>query len=70
MQDFEKNFMGMFTNLAQQLDGMEDDGEDDMDDEQFAKMMAGFGMGGMPGMGGAQNDQPSPEEMKQAEMLM
>ena len=41
-----------------------------MDDEQFAKMMAGFGMGGMPGMGGAQNDQPSPEEMKQAEMLM
>lgn len=65
MQDFEKNFMGMFQNLASQLENMEDEDEDDIDDEQFAKMMQGMGMGNP---GSAQ--MPSEDEMKQAEALM
>lgn len=65
MQDFEKNFMGMFQNLASQLDNMGDDDDDDIDDEQFAKMMQGMGMGNP---GSAQ--MPSEDEMKQAETLM
>lgn len=67
MQDFEKNFMGMFQNLASQLENLEDGGDDDVDDEEFAKMMSGMGLG-QPKSG----DQAMPDEeaMKEAEKMM
>jgi soluble cytochrome b562 len=65
MQDFEKNFMGMFQNLASQLDKMEDDDDDeDIDDEQFMKMMQGMGMGMGMGNPGGPGQMPTEDEMK------
>lgn len=59
--------MGMFQNLASQLDKMEDDDDDeDIDDEQFMKMMQGMGMGNPGGPG----QMPTEDEMKQAEAMM
>ena len=52
-----------------------EDGEDydDIDEEQFAKMMAGMGMGSMGGMGqrpGGDANMPDAESMKEAEKMM
>ena len=71
MEDLEKNFMGMFQNLASQLEGMDDDDDDDIDDEQFQKMMQGMGMGagGNP-FGGGAGGMPDAEAMKEAEKMM
>ena len=70
IDDLEKNFMGMFQNLASQLENMEDgDDDDDIDEEQFAKMMAGMGMGGIGQRPGDAN-MPDAEAMKEAEKMM
>ena len=47
---------------------MEDGDDEDIDDEQFMKMMGGMGSMGMGNQGPGQV--PTEDEMKQAELLM
>jgi hypothetical protein len=61
--DMEKNLMGMFGNLAKQLENLDDDDDAEIDDASIAeaeKMMQGLfgnmmggGAGGAGGQGGA-----------------
>ena len=53
--------MGMFQNLASQLENLENGEDDEEDDEQFAKMMAGMGLGNPKG---GNSDVPDEEAEK------